>query len=334
MLELSQVAQNNELLPWHQDVWQKLTGRFPKIGHALLLHGKQGSGKQQFALYFTQWLLCQNKQVQGPCGECASCAWVHAGTHPQVKIIQADFDEKKQSFSAIKIDQIRELNNFVQQTVEGWRVIVIYPSEQLNIAASNALLKTLEEPGERVVLLLVSDAMLKLSATIRSRVQQFALDRISTFDAMNYLTAKSQDTSSEQMQIALSLAADMPLRAQAILESEWFKQRAAFIKDWQDLVHYKNQPIKFSVNWLKQLEFKNVMLMLRYILQDLVAFKLQQPIKQTDLAIETLANYYALEELFAIYEQINKINQLTGQNVQSQLIFDELTMRLMNVVVA
>lgn len=332
MLELNQLPQDSQLLPWHTDVWKRITGRFPELGHALLLHGKQGAGKQAFAMHFTKWLLCSNKQAQAACGKCSSCAWIHAGTHPQVKIIQAEWDEKKQAHSMIKIDQIRDLNDFVQQTVEGWRVVLIYPAEQLNIAASNALLKTLEEPGERVILILVSDAMLKLSATIRSRVQQFALDRMQGSEALAYLTQELKDSTQQQLDIALALSADMPIKAQQILQSEWFSQREAFAQAWIDLVHYKNQPMKFSVSWLKQLDFKTLVLMIRYILQDMVAFKLQQPIKQTDLPIEQLANYYSLEQLFAIYEQINKMNQLLVQNVQMQLIFDELTMRLMNVV--
>lgn len=335
MLELNQLPPNARLLPWHIDVWQKLTGRFPQLGHALLLHGKQGSGKQQFALYFSKWLLCQNKQAQSACGHCASCAWVQAGTHPQVKIIQADFDEKKQIHTAIKVDQIRDLSDFIQQTVEGWRVVLIYPAEQLNIAASNALLKTLEEPGERVVLILISDAMLRLPATIRSRVQKFALDRIVDHQAFDYLQHKQveqqHEIHAEQLRIALALAADMPLKAQEILHSAWFAQRTDFVKDWYDLVHYKNQPMKFSTHWMKQLDFRQVLFLLRYSVQDLVAIKLQQPVKQTDLQLEKLANDYSLEQLFAISEQINKITVLLAQNVQSQLIFDELTMRLMNV---
>lgn len=331
MLEMNQVPTNTPLLPWHVEVWKKTTARFPNLGHAFLLHGKQGSGKQQFALQFSKWLLCQDKQSQGGCGHCSSCAWVQAGTHPQMKIIQPEWDEKKQSYGAIKIDQIRQLNEFVQQTVAGWRIIVIYPAEQLNIAASNALLKTLEEPGERVLLLMVSDAMLKLSATIRSRVQQIALDRMQSTEAMAYLETLSTSYSVQERQIALALAAEMPLKAQTILQSPWFAQREQFLHAWLALVQYKNQPMKFSVGWLKQLDFKSVMLMLRYILQDLVAFKLQQTVKQSDLDISALAHYYSLEQLFAIYTQINKMNQMLMQNVQTQLIFDELTMRLMNV---
>ena len=330
---MNQLPEHPELLAWQSDVWQKMTSRFPHIGHGLLLHGKQGCGKRQFALHFTQWLLCQNKQAQGACGQCASCAWMQAGTHPQVKIIQPEWDDKKQSFGAIKIDQVRQLSDFIQQTVEGWRVVIIYPAEQLNIASSNALLKTLEEPGERVVVILVSDSMLRLPATIRSRVQKFALDRITPTEALAYLQAQPIEVAQhhQKQEISLALASTMPLKAQEILNSAWFVQRQTFVEQWADLVKFKRSPMKFSITWMKQLDLRQLLLMLRYCLQDAIAYHLQQPIKQSDLDIASLAQHYSLEQLFAISEQINKITVLLAQNVQGQLIFDELTMRLMNV---
>ncbi len=321
---------NTMILPWHDTLWHKLSGRFPEIGHGLLFYGKQGCGKQQFAQQFAKWLLCANKQPQGACGQCKSCAWFVADTHPQLKKIQPDFDEKKQTYSAIKIDQIRELNEFIQQTVEGWRVVMIYRAEMMNIAAANALLKTLEEPGERVVLILISDAMLKLPATIRSRVQQFPLDRLSLQQAQQYLTAHLE-VEPQLAGISLALAANMPLQAGQLYQSEWFKQRGSFLQAWQELVKYQNQPMKFSSYWFKQLDFKDLLQMLRYILQDCLSCKLQQPVKQTDLDISALAAHYSLQQLFAIYEQINKISTMLAQNVQTQLIFDQLTMQMMNV---
>ncbi len=87
----------------------------------------------------------------------------------------------------IKIEKIRDLLPFVQQTVDGWRVIIIEPAEALNTASANALLKTLEEPGDRVVIILLADHYLKLPATIRSRLQHFALDRINEQQAEQFL---------------------------------------------------------------------------------------------------------------------------------------------------
>ena len=329
-MEISQLNDNAQLLPWHQPIWQRLVERFPQIGHGLLFYGKQGCAKQQFASYFAKWLLCTQKQPTDACGECTSCKWIAAGTHPQLKLITADFDEKKQSYTAIKIDQIREMADFVQQTVEGWRVVMIYPAENLNIAAANALLKTLEEPGERVVLILISDSMLRLPATIRSRVQQYALDRISLEQAQQYLAEKTS-VAAQQQQIALALAADMPLRAAQILQSEWFKQRAEFVRAWLELVSKKAYPMQFAVNWLKQLDFRELLGIVRYTIRDCIAFKLQQPVLQTDVAIAELEKFYSLEQLFAIYQQINTMNTMLAQNVQNQLIFEQLTIQLMNV---
>lgn len=328
---------------WHRPIWQKLTTRYPELGHAMLFYGKQGCGKQQFSLQFAKWLLCLNKSeltttLQTACGQCKSCHWFDADTHPQLKQISADFDEKKQSYSAIKIDQIRELNDFIQQTVDGWRVVVIHQADKMNVASSNALLKTLEEPGDRVLMILVSDAMLQLSATIRSRVQQYALDRISISQAQLYLSQNASTTSenhseftADEKQIALALAHYMPLKAQDILNSPWFAKRQNFAQAWTNLVKYKQQPIKFANDWLKELDFKALMMMLRFNLQDMTAYKLQQAIKQSDLDIADLQQYYSLEQLFDLDKAFNQVPIQLGQNVQSALIFEQLCMQLMNV---
>lgn len=340
-------SKGQRIYSWHHPIWQKLTTRYPELGHAMLFYGKQGSGKQQFSLQFAKWLLCLNKsslkqtnttEIETACGQCKSCHWFDADTHPQLKQISADFDEKKQSYSAIKIDQIRELNDFIQQTVDGWRVVVIHQADKMNIASSNALLKTLEEPGDRVLMILVSDAMLQLSATIRSRVQQYALDRISIEQAQQFLSQNALTTSenpkafnADEQQIALALAHYMPLKAQDFLNSPWFAKRQSFAQAWTSLVKYKQQPIKFANDWLKELDFKALMMMLRFNLRDMTAHKLQQAIKQSDLDIADLQQYYSLEQLFDLDKAFNQVPIQLGQNVQSALIFEQLCMQLMNV---
>ena len=142
-----------QVYPWQQQVWENLTGRFPKMGHGLLFYGKQGCGKDAFAQQFVAWILCHQRDVQSqPCGECSSCQWLKSDTHPNYVYISTDEENKKQN-AKIKIEKIRDLLPFVQQTVDGWRVVVIEPAEALNIASSNALLKTLEEPGDRIVII-------------------------------------------------------------------------------------------------------------------------------------------------------------------------------------
>ena len=332
-MDVSALAQNTSVLPWQQQTWHSLAQRFPNIPHGLLFYGKQGCGKQQFAAQFSKWLLCTDKQPQAACGHCPSCHWIAAGTHPQLKLINAEFDEKKQTFSAIKIEQIREINHFIEQKVDGWRLIVIQPAQKMNIAAANALLKTLEEPGERVLLLLLCESPLQLAATIRSRLQHFALDRLSHSHAMDYLQQQGM-ADDVNTQMSLALAENMPLQAYAFTQSAWYAKRQDFFESLLRLVKDKNKPLKWSSQWAKTLEIRDIIVILRYIIVDCVSYKLQQPIKQCDVAISELASEYCLEQLFEIYKYINQTTVMLNQNIQAQLILDQLAIQLMNIRLA
>ncbi|MDV4263668.1 DNA polymerase III subunit delta' [Acinetobacter seifertii] len=320
----------SKVYPWQQTMWETLTTRFPNIGHGLLFYGKHGCGKHAFAKHFLAWVLCLNKQPHGACGECSSCQWLKSDTHPNYVHITTDEENKKQN-AKIKIEKIRDLLPFVQQTGEGWRVIVIEPAEALNLASSNALLKTLEEPGERVVLILLADHYLKLPATIRSRLQHFALDRISYEQATSYLNEHLVEIASVPPELLLGLSNDMPLQAVEIATSDWFAKRQSFLEDWTKVVNQKNMPLFYSAKWQKELNFSDFMMLLEYLLGDLICVKLNQPQKNIDLQFDQLAQNYNLESLFSLYEELQQSKRLVEQNVQTQLITDQLFIKLMNV---
>lgn len=320
----------SKVYPWQKTTWDTLTTRFPNIGHGLLFYGKQGCGKHAFAKHFLAWVLCLNKQPYGACGECSSCQWLKSDTHPNYVHITTDEENKKQN-AKIKIEKIRDLLPFVQQTGEGWRVILIEPAEALNLASSNALLKTLEEPGERVVLILLADHYLKLPATIRSRLQHFALDRISYEQATSYLDEHLSELAEVQPDLLLGLSNDMPLQAIEIAKSDWFSKRQIFLNDWLKIVAQKNMPLFFSGKWQKELSFNDFIVLFEYLLGDLICVKLNQPQKNTDLDFDQLSPYYDLESLFNIYSEVQQAKKLVEQNVQSQLIIDQLFITLMNI---
>lgn len=323
-------SRNSQVYPWQQPVWKTLTGRFPQLGHGLLFYGKKGSGKHAFAQYFLTWLLCLNKQPMGACGECQSCLWIKSDTHPNYVYISTDEDNKKAN-AKIKIDKIRDLLPFVQQTVDGWRVIVIDPAEALNIASSNALLKTLEEPGDRVMIILLAEHYLKLPATIRSRLQRFALDRVDSDQAQQYLHTHVQDLSHDQAQLLLNLSNQMPLLAMQLHNATWLPRRAAFVQDWQKLVAEKNLPLFYATKWNKELNFADFLQMFEYLLTDLLALKLHHVTNNCDIELQPLAEYYTQEVLFTLYDELQQAKRKLQQNVQSNLLMDDLFIRLMNV---
>ena len=185
------------IYPWQQDAWRQLQLLRPRLPHALLFHGAGGIGKADFLEAFAQALLCENVQADGhACGVCASCGWFAQHNHPDYRRVRpealedepgADGDDedgnKKSSAKTktpskdIKIEQIRALADFMNISThrQGLRVVVLYPAEALNTPASNALLKTLEEPPPGTVFLLASNSLDRLLPTILSRCRKFAL---------------------------------------------------------------------------------------------------------------------------------------------------------------
>ncbi|WP_180170781.1 DNA polymerase III subunit delta' [Acinetobacter sp. YH12027] len=320
-----------QVYPWQKNTWNTLTSRFPQLGHGVLLYGKKGCGKEAFAKQFLAWVLCQKRDERTePCGECGSCQWLKSDTHPNFVHISTDEDNKKQN-AKIKIEKIRDLLPFVQQTVDGWRVVLIEPAEALNIASSNALLKTLEEPGERIVIMLLAEHYLKLPATIRSRMQHYALDRIEPEQSQQYLQQHLPDSGETQRKVLMNLASQMPLQAISLASSEWLNMRQEFLQDWQKLVTQKNMPMAIATKWNKALSFSDFSQMFEYLLSDIICVKLNQSIKNIDLDFGVLAEQYSLETLFGIYTELQQSKRFIEQNVQGNLVVDELCIKLMNV---
>ncbi|MDQ9011309.1 DNA polymerase III subunit delta' [Acinetobacter gerneri] len=329
MMQTESMQTESKIYSWQQPVWETLTKRFPNLGHGLLFYGKKGAGKAEFTQQFLAWVLCLNKHADAACGECSSCQWLKSDTHPNYVHITTDEENKKQN-AKIKIEKIRDLLPFVQQTVDGWRVIVIEPAEALNVASSNALLKTLEEPGERTVIILLADHYLKLPATIRSRLQHFALDRVSTAQAEQYIQQHLPEQAAQQSQLLMNLSNQMPLAAVALAESAWLNRRAEFVQDWQKLVVQKNMPMQYATKWNKELNFADFIQMFEYLLADIVAIKLEQAYKNIDLDLSVLAEQYNLESLFYIYQELQQSKLQVEQNVQTNLVVDQLFIQMMN----
>jgi len=188
---------SNSIYPWQQSAWQQLQQLRERMPHAILFHGAAGTGKADFIETFAQALLCENGRPDGhACGACVSCGWFSQNNHPDYRRVRpealedeapegeegADGEAKKAKASKtpskeIKIEQIRNLADFMNISThrQGLRVVVVYPAEALNTPASNALLKTLEEPPPGTVFLLSSNSLDRLLPTILSRCRKFAL---------------------------------------------------------------------------------------------------------------------------------------------------------------
>ena len=200
------------MYPWQEDAWTRLQAMRVRLPHAILFHGPAGIGKADFIEAFAQALLCENLRPDGhACGACASCGWFVQGNHPDYRRVrpeamedeapaaegdEAPAEEKKAKSKTaskdIKIEQVRALADFMNISThrQGLRVVVLYPAEALNMPASNALLKTLEEPPPGTVFLLASNGLDRLLPTILSRCRKFALPMPDHAQALAWLEAQ------------------------------------------------------------------------------------------------------------------------------------------------
>ncbi len=137
--------------------------------HAYLITGPPGIGRRTLALNFAQALNCsQPPQPGGRCGICRACSHIAAMKHPDLNIVQS-----LEGSNVLKVDEIRELQRGLSLTPyeARFRVALLLRFEEANPSAANALLKTLEEPSPRVVLILTAESAEMLLPTIVSRCE-------------------------------------------------------------------------------------------------------------------------------------------------------------------
>jgi DNA polymerase-3 subunit delta' len=228
-----------KLHPWNRARFRALTADPARMPHAILLHGAKGVGKLDLALELARWLLCQRPHAEGACGECDACNWFDQGNHPDFRRVEPKVDDEsddaaedgkskaKKGARPISVEAVREVTEFLNLTSHrgGWRVALFHPAEAMNAAAANALLKTLEEPPPRVLLLLVSHQVGRLLPTVLSRCRQVAIPLPGKEEALAWLAAQI-----DQADALLAEAGGAPLAALAYGDPDRLERRDAFLK--------------------------------------------------------------------------------------------------------
>ncbi len=190
--------------------------RSNRLAHSYLFCGEAGIGKRLVALAFTQMIFCQ--QHSG-CGVCLSCQRLAHDNHPDLHLVATEEDRKE-----IRIEQIRHLQQQLNHPPReaARRVCIIDNAEEMNTAAANALLKTLEEPRPDVLIILVSAKPQRLLDTVRSRCQQLQFQRL---DRAAITSVIEQHCPGKQSEVLAALAQGSPGRILGCDSSDFIEQR-------------------------------------------------------------------------------------------------------------
>jgi len=174
----------------HQQQWEFLQkiAKADRIPQALLFAGSSHLGKKRMALEFIKLLNCPQAPYQdsgGGCQKCFSCQSIAKERYPDLAMVRP---QKK----AIQISQIRDLQNILNlgAQISSIKSVIIDEAESMNVAAQNCLLKTLEEPRGKTLLILITSQPAMLAPTIISRTQLLKFYPLRTSEIEEYFKGK------------------------------------------------------------------------------------------------------------------------------------------------
>lgn len=321
------------IVPWLEKTWEKCitTLHQDKLPHALLISGSAGLGKSEFAVALAQKILCSKKELR-VCGQCHSCQWFAANSHPDYWDIAPEEDKKQ-----ISIAQIRDLTEALGKTGYGhYQVVVIHPAEAMNRAAANALLKTLEEPSGNVVILLVCNRPAGLLPTIRSRCQEIRIQPPTYEQASQWLTLQLTPDSPKPVEL-MAIADGLPVRALRLAESGEWENNDKIAKDFLALLYGKISVLSAAESWAKQ-SVEQVLTIISTLIQDLIRLMLGLTTSELQHGhraheLQKLIPNYSLHQLWSFLTDINtaKRRALSTANPNAQLLLESLLLSLRRV---
>ena len=315
-----------------------------KISHAYIINGEEGSGKMPLAVHFAKALQCKEnnpdseddnlqfdflkeeagveKKITGiACGECRSCKQTDSGNHPDIKYVT---HEK----AGIGVDEIREQINDdidIKPYSSRYKIYIVPDSEKMTVQAQNALLKTIEEPPEYAIIILLTTNADTFLPTILSRCVLLNIKPVKEETIKNQLMSE-YDIGDYEAKVAAAFSGGNPGKAVKLATSDDFKELKqqvagtliALEKGGMDVIA---QTVKTAAEFKKQIE--EYFSLLRIWFRDMLMYKAtgsdDKLIFQDDyMTIEKLSencSYYDIDII------LKSIDQAEGR-IHSNVNFD------------
>jgi DNA polymerase-3 subunit delta' len=283
-------------------------------------------GKALFSKRLSQTLLCEQPLADGQiCGNCKPCHLLRADNHPDLLRLSPAAGKQ------IIVDNIRELIQFcTMMTHYGHhKIVIINPAEAMNRNAANSLLKILEEPPPKTLIMLVSHRPMALSATIRSRCQRLDFSRPDRTLIQTWLRNHS-DKGDAELQLLLNLSAQAPLAALALAETDDMAKRRELFDNLNGLHSGQNDLVRVAEAWSK-MDAPQILRWMHSWTMDIIRYactKQTQYIVNQDRqeALQRLAKQLDLRGLFDLLDLLQSAYQLIigNANINPQGLFESI----------
>lgn len=303
--------------------------------HAYLISGMEGVGKKTLAMLIAQHLLCSGDSK--PCGVCPGCVQVQEGNHPDVHVIAPGkplCPDVKPGLQGIPVAEIRYVISLVGQHTfsGGYRAVVIEQAEKMNPAAQNALLKTLEEPVDGTIFLLLSDSPELLLPTIISRCRALKLHPWPDGDIVRVL--RQQGIEERLARQSARASGGSMGRAMAIAADEKFwARRNDVMRDFLD-ISSRSDILSVSASWKDRKDEADELLDdLEDMIRTMMLVRLER-LPEDQLASypdawKQMAASAPLKPFIELMDAVAEARKLRGNQVTWQAVVEKLLLRLM-----
>ena len=359
-----------------------------RIPHAQLLTGPKGVGKLQLAVAYAQYLNCPNRTSEDACGQCPTCIQYQNLQHPDLHfafpIVKSDKGDVCDDFVATFRDLILEKGYFdiddwydalgasnkqgmiyekesseilrklsLKSFGNGYKCMIIWQPEKMNITCANKLLKLLEEPPEKTVFLLVSEQPELLLPTILSRVQQIQVPRLSEQEISQALIDRGVDpqAAADYAHIANgSYLAALKLAESKEQSQKYLDDFIALMRDAYTVGVLRDPQKKFESlqrlrKWSQEMadskkgreKQKNFLQYVQAQVRENYIYNLQQPqlnyqTEQERTFSERFAPFIHSGNVEAIMEQLQVAEQQIHQNGNAKMIFFDLCLQMIVLI--
>jgi len=316
------------ILPWQYKNWDLLSEyrRQDRVPQALLIVGNAGLGKLHLANQFAFSLLChQPKNNDLYCGHCHACLLLKAETHPD--FIQLNPEEPGK---AIVIDQVRHLLTrlTLKPQLDSYRAVIVSPAELMNKSAANAFLKCLEEPPERTVIILITEKMTQLPATILSRCQKLAIYAPSKKTFFTWLTEQNTNEIPNNNDALYNLTQGSPLLALDYVSNNTMVLRNECFNSWLNIAKLNQHPIIVAEHWHKQSTALLLFWITTWTIDIIKCYYQIKPdwLYNPDLKepLQAIALHIKINKLYQFYDLILISRQQLNTQINKHNMFEEI----------